>query len=881
MSKRKQNAMNLGSRSLLRVAVVVVVVVLIGSTSWADETWESLVRPFFKTHCEHCHGPKKQQSDLRLDTLRADFDSPEQAESWIEVMDNLNLGEMPPEGEPRPDSQKQRKVAGWIAEQLRAARQRKVGHAGQVLLRRMNRVEYSNTIRDLFQMQFLPGEDPADLLPPDASFEGFHKVGSALMLDSSLLGNYYEAARRVAQNAIVTGPPKYPTHLSHFEMEDMAQKDSGFAYVCGHTGTECGEHDVRLLTGNTRTARGLLYPGTDQIIPTKGVYTIRVRASADSGDSKQPVRMFVERTNGQEGRIMEVNVTAPRSAPQVYSVTMPLDALPEARGVYMMVGILNGAQRKQPHQLDNPERAIGVGLPDFFTFERAMKEAASKGNHAESLRLAARRRSEGWTGSTRPGMGLLDPTPLRKLYVDWIEIEGPLYEQWPPRSHKVLFFKDEKTPHTQDYARQMFAQFLPRAFRRPVETEEVDAVMELVGQELKRGTSFEEAIQLGVTYVLTSPSFLYLAEPTIERTSPQLNDFELASRLSYFLWSSMPDQRLFDLAEAKQLQDPEILNSEVERMLKDPKSRALVEGFAAQWLKTDEFLEFQPDQKIYADFYRNYDPDLREDTVRETLAFFEEILRQDLSVRNFLDSDFVMVNEALAKFYGLKGIKGKEFRRVKLPPDSPRGGLLGQAGVHLRGSDGIRTKPVNRGVYVREVLFNDPPDPPPPNAGEVEPNIEGERLTVRERLIQHQQIESCASCHRGIDPYGLALENFDVTGAWRDRQNGEEFRGKNTPPIDASGRLPNGRAFANFQEFKQCLLEQEDRFRRALVEKLFLYALGRPAMASDRGIIDEVVTQLARQDATLKVAIKALVATDAFQSKSLPPAKPKENPAER
>ncbi|MCA9070172.1 MAG: DUF1592 domain-containing protein, partial [Planctomycetaceae bacterium] len=821
------------------------------------------------------------ESDLRLDTLQADFDSLELAESWIEVMDNLNLGEMPPEGEPRPEIQKQRKVVGWIAEQLRLARKRKVGNAGQVLLRRMNRAEYSNTIRDLFQMQFLPGEDPADLLPPDASFEGFQKVGSALMLDSSLLGNYYEAARRVAQKAIITGPPKFSTHLSHFEMEDMAKKGSGFTYVCGHTGTECGEHDVRLLTGNTRTGRGLLYPGTDQMIPTKGFYTIRVRASADPGESQEPVRMFVERMNGREGRMLEVDVTAPRSAPKVYSVTLPLDALPEARGVYMMVGIINGAKRKQPNQLDDPERAIGVGLPEFFTFEKAMKEAASKGNHAESLRLAARRRSEGWTGSTRPGKGLLDPTPLRKLYIDWIEIEGPLYEQWPPRSHKALFFKEEKTPKTLDYAREIFTQFLPRAFRRPAQKAEVNAIVELIGKELERGTSFEEAIRLGVTYVLTSPSFLYLAEPTVERTSPRLTDYELASRLSYFLWSSMPDQRLFDLAAEKRLHDPKVLSQEVDRMLKDPKSQALVEGFAVQWLKTDEFLEFQPDQKIYAEFYRNFDPKLREYTVQETLAFFEEILRKDLSVRYFLDSDFVMVNGPLAEFYGLKGVKGEEFRRVMLPRASQRGGLLGQAGVHLRGSDGIRTKPVNRGVYVREVLFNDPPDPPPPNAGEVEPNIEGERLTVRQRLIQHQQIESCASCHRGIDPYGLALENFDVTGAWRDRQNGEEFRGKNTPSIDASGRLPNGQSFKDFQEFKQRLLEQEDRFRRGLIEKLFLYALGRPAMASDRGTIDEVATQMTQREDTLRTAIQALIATDAFQSKSLPQSTPKETPSNR
>ncbi|MBM82277.1 MAG: hypothetical protein CMJ78_17055 [Planctomycetaceae bacterium] len=256
--------------------------------------------------------------------------------------------------------------------------------------------------------------------------------------------------------------------------------------------------------------------------------------------------------------------------------------------------------------------------------------------------------------------------------------------------------------------------------------------------------------------------------------------------------------------------------------------------------------------------------------VRETLTFFEEVLRRDLSVTNFIDSDFVMVNEPLANFYGIEmpRVDGRldkfDFRRVPLPEDSPRGGLFGQAGVHMRGSDGIRTKPVNRGVYVREVLFN---DPPPANAGEVEPNIEGERLTVRERLIQHQKIEACASCHCGIDAYGLAPENFNVTGAWRLRQNGENFRGDKTPLIDASGQLPNGKSFASVAEFKQRLLGQKGRFHRALVEKLFLYALGRPTTPNDRGAIKEVAARLAKGKDTLREAIKGLVATKEFRTK--------------
>ncbi|NNE91613.1 MAG: DUF1592 domain-containing protein [Verrucomicrobiales bacterium] len=821
---------------------------------------------FLKKHCVGCHGPEKQKGDLRLDRLETNFDSADAAEIWIEVMDNLNLGEMPPDDEPQPDPEGREALVGWIAGELRAAEKRAAGAGGKTTLRRLNRIEFSNTIRDLLGMKFLPGDDPGELLPPDPTFDGFDKVATSLMLDPSLLGNYYAAARKVANLAIVKGPPKYPTHLSHFEMEDMGKPGSGFSYMC-HGSTICGEKDVRLLVGSTRTHRGLLYPGTDVMFPVKGMYTIRVRASADPGEFEEPVRMFVERQQDSRGYLMEVNVTATRDSPEVYEVTLPMTYLGESSGVYMKVGILNGAKRVQPPQLTQPEKAFAVGMPGFFSFDKRMKEASSKGVHATALRLAARKQSEGWTASGRPGLGLLEPSHFRKLYVDWIEIEGPLYEQWPPKSHETLFFKGEGAEENRAYAREMFARFLPRAFRRPVAEEEIDRVVTLIDRELEQGLEFKEAVKLGLSYVLTSPDFLYLSEPNPTDDGRPLTDYELASRLSYFIWSSMPDDRLFDLAAEGNLRDPEVLARETDRMISDPKSQALVDGFASQWLRTSEFLDFQPDQKIYAGFYRNFDSKLRDHMAREPLEFFEEVFRNDLSLLNFIDSDFVMVNESLANFYGLKNVKGDQFRRVELPENSPRGGLLAKAGVHLRGSDGIRTKPVNRGVYVREVLFNDPPNPPPPNAGEVEPNIEGEKLTVRDRLIQHQQIEACASCHRGIDSYGLALENFDVTGAWRDRQNGEDFRGDRTPEIDASGTLPNGESFSDFEDFKKLLRQQDDRFRRAFVEKMFLNALGRPPEPSDRGAIDQCVADMKSGGDSVRSAILAITKTEVFRNR--------------
>ena len=453
------------------------------------------------------------------------------------------------------------------------------------------------------------------------------------------------------------------------------------------------------------------------------------------------MKLFADRINGREPRLFEVEVGA---EPETFEVTMPFTALANAKPAsYLNIGILNG-----------PEK-LRVGLQGHSDMVRAAEAAAKRGDFATGLRIQARMLAEGYVDYTRPTEALLNLEQFPRLLLDWIEVEGPLYETWPPRSHTHLLFRGEGAEENESYVREIFERLLPRAFRRPAEPSEVEKVTQLVNAELAQGVPFQESITVGLTYVLTSPDFLYLLEPSTEPRP--LDGYELASRLSYFLWSSMPDEALFAVAASGKLHEPGRLKTEVNRMFSDDKTaQALTEGFAAQWLRTSEFLNFTPDQKVY----RGFDPQLPEDMVAETKAFFAEVLTKNLSIFEFIDSDFTMANERLASFYGFPAMTGADFRRVALPADSPRGGLLGQAGMHLLGSDGIRTKPVTRGVWVREVLFNDPPPPPPPNAGEVEPNIQGERLTVRERLEQHQKIEACASCHRGIDPYGFAAGEF-------------------------------------------------------------------------------------------------------------------------
>lgn len=828
---------------LMAVALVDELCAQSPQSSAQDHNFVKKIRPFLKAYCYDCHGADTQEADLRLDTLETDFTKSTSASTWIEVMDKMNLGEMPPEDSPSPTTPELAAVTHWIAAELRQAERHSLGNEGRVILRRMNRAEYTNTVRDLLHLKFLPGESPESVLPPDGTAEGFDKVSVALMLDPSLLDKYFEVAQRIADKAIVDGPPPFATESMRLEMEDIAQ-NRAIDYLCATPGIECQEKAIVLMQGSTRSFGVMKYPGTRNEIPVNGMYRIRVRAWGQRGADGAPVIMRLRQghPSADQQLLLETEVT---DEPKIYEIIVPRD--PKC-GEYN-VSIVNQTGFQTTSRVGSEIR-------------RQQEQAGKAKDYEKVMRLQSRQQLENLTWG-KPNPDAADTTKLRKLVVDWLECEGPLYDQWPPKSHETLFFRGQDAGEDEAYLREIFTQFLPQAFRRPVTQVEIDKVVTLCKSELDAGESYRDAVRTGLISILCSPKFLYIVEPSSSNQQRALTDWELASRLSYFLWSSMPDEELFKLAESGQLRQPDVLSSQVDRMLADEKSQGFVHGFGAQWLKTDEFRNFMPD----ANLYKEYDDELGEAMVGEVIAFFDEVLRKDESALSFFDADWTMLNERLAEFYGVSGVEGDEFRRVKLPDDSPRGGLLAMAGVAMRGSDGNRTKPVNRGVYVREVLFNDPPNPPPPNAGEVEPNIKGEKLTVRERLIQHQQIASCAACHRTIDCYGMALENFNAIGAWRTNQDGEDFRGRNTPPIDASGTLPNGNSFDGFEDFKALLLDQKDRFAHGLSEKMLTYALGRPIEPTDRPLIDRLAEQMQADNYTLTSLIHGVVASQAFHTK--------------
>jgi mono/diheme cytochrome c family protein len=815
-----------------------------------------VVQPFLKEHCVSCHGPEKQKGKLRLDTLPNQFGDPLVAEKWKEVVNSVNGHEMPPEEEKQPDPARAGAFAEWLEGELAKAEIAK--RATRVVLRRMNRAEYNNTIRDLVGVDF----QPAEKFPEDPPAGGFDNIGQALTMSPMQVELYYAAARQILDRALVEG--NQPEAIKwHFEPEENTQ--GGDRYRVKH-----GKNNILLNDGKNPTENGFTVIHRDSWdkgvgfrdfkVPAAGEYILRFRAAGRVPDRAAVVesakvilgkRRDDEIAKNPKGakhhheafeRGVEhfathrmYNYGAPRvkitqhlgGTPKVIA-EMDVDAVESKPGVYEVRTFFS-------------TESAGISLNYAYDIPSVLENFWMQGNEAFAR-----------------------PT----LLVDWLELEGPMYANWPPPSHqKVLFASAQKDKDETAYAREVLTKFMSRAYRRPVQPAEVDAKITLFEKIRAEKPSFVEAIKVPLAAVLASPHFLYLVEPEAPQAKPRpLNSFELASRLSYFLWSSMPDDDLLRAAVSGELAKPAVLRAQVNRLLADPRSDAFVKNFAGQWLGLRKVGANPPSKTLYPE----YDRHLEISIVRETEGFFAEILRHDLDARNLIKSDFVTINERLARFYGIPGVKGDAIRRVPAPPESHRGGLVTQASIHSITSNGTRTSPVVRGTWVLKTLLGTDPGLPVANVGEIQPKVPGiDKATVRQRLEIHRQEASCARCHDKIDPLGLALENFNAAGEWR-TQEGHGYNGridKNDPVIDASAKMPDGTEFVGVGGLQQQLLKKEDLFLTALANQMTTYALGRELGFSDRPMVRNFVEQMKTNRYTVRSLIAAIVTSPAFTTK--------------
>lgn len=817
--------------------------------------YEKTVTPFLQEHCLRCHGEKTQEADFRVDTqLTADLSDRINRQRWNEVVDVLNSHSMPPESEPQPKAESTAAVVDFITNQTLLAET--ISRSSSVVLRRLNRSEYRNTIRDLIGVDFDTSGFPQD--PPAG---GFDNNGSALTMSPLHLELYYNAARQILDRAIVTSD-RPPAIRWRFEPESGNSDSNRVVYdgqrVIVNGGNNPAQNGFRIVHHenwdkhiNARDFR-LKHPGD---------YLIRVRAAG-----KVPTReMVVESARGfLQDRFNKQMAENPkgekyhreqfeRDLEHFRTHRMYDYGPPRAR--------LTVTQGGQPRVIAEFDVTAAPGQPQILEF-RTRCTAENSGVTVDYAYSIPRELENFWFQSG-------DAFARPELYVDWIEIEGPVYESWPPASHaNLLFTSKTRELNESEYAREVIARFLPRAYRRPVTDAEIAEKHAIFARVSKAGGTFEDSLRAALTAALVSPNFLYLTEDrtgTARAAAMALNAHQLASRLSYFLWSSMPDAELMALADTGQILKPNILRQQIDRMLGDAKNEAFVKNFAGQWLGLRDVGANPP----AADLYPQYDRHLETSMVGESEAFFAEILHKDLDALNFVKSDFVVINERLARFYGIDGVKGDDFRPVPLPANVARGGVMTQASILTITSNGTRTSPVKRGTWIMKNVLGTDPGLPVANAGEIAPKVPGiDKATVRQRLEIHRTLPQCARCHNKIDPLGFALENFNACGEYRERE-GHGYKGRierNDPVIDASSQLPDGTKITGVSSLQDALLARENLFLKCLASKMLTYALGRELGLADQKTVTDIVQHMKANRRTVRSLVHAIVNSSQFQT---------------
>lgn len=804
----------------LSAAIVGSGMLIAGCLAVADESAESAVpqlpaevRSFLEQHCLECHQGQEPKGDLKLDQLAPTWADDAGRNLWRAVLKRLQAGEMPPKEQPRPRAADIELVSQWIRDNLQQAEARERAEQGRVRYRRLNRVEYENTVRDVLGVK----AQLREMLPLDSSAHGFDNVGDALHTSSFLMERYLEAAE-TALDAAIANLPRPALIQKRYSLQESHQVRSTTESVFRKS------EDGRVVMFSSSPWQSVsltpFYP------PDRGDYRFRISASGIQSAGKP--------------------------------VTYRVDA-----GLFLMTGY-----SRLVGYFDAP--ADKTQIVEFVDSLEARNTIRILPYNLEAAHSIDKIGAEKWEG---PGVA-----------IDWIEVEGPLHETWPPESHRRIFgdLPQAKAPdfHRNDRvevvsddpvadAERILRKFARRAFRRPVSDSDVQPFVELVQTKIAEKSTFEQAVRVGLMAVLMSPEFLFLREEP-----GRLDDYALASRLSYFLWSGPPDDELLQLSDAKELFKPATLQAQVERMLQDPKAKQFVQNFVEQWLGLREIDFTEPSHSLYPEF----DEMLKASMIREVELFFAEILKDDLSLANFVASDFTMLNGRLAKHYDIPGVEGWEFHKMPLPADSHRGGVLTMAGVLKVTANGTSTSPVTRGAWVLERILGITPPRPPANVPALEPDTRG-ATTIRAQLAKHREIADCAGCHTQIDPPGFALESFDVIGGWRDqyrfagwRRDAKELtiNGRKVYldlDVDPSDVLPDGRAFRNIDEFKQLLLADKDQLARALTVKLVTYATGGPPADSDLPQIDVIVGKVREKDYGLRSLIQEIVQSDLFLMK--------------
>jgi len=738
--------------------------------SGQSDEFDTIVRPVLAETCAKCHNEKSAAGGMSVADLTSADSLAQHRDVWEVILRRLRTGDMPPAGIPRPEAARMTAMTGYIERAFDRADASVKLDPGRMTAHRLNRNEYSNTIRDLLGVQFRADKD----FPVDDSGDGFDNIGDVLTVSPLLMERYLSAAERIARWAISTEIPAKPLEIGYLARESRIRRLDRSTIEAEHRVEFGGDYIVRF---------GL--PGE--------------RPPIDGLDAA-PVKLGL----WMDGNLIATQIVETKPSGLVYF----------------------NPYSEEEFQLSLPEgdhvfRAgfIDDGFVQILPEEDAYKRSVNK-------------------------------------FLDAIIFIGPFEAKAGKESRKKILSCDPQSGRA--CVERIVSDLARRAYRRPVTRREVDSLLRFVDLARTSGQSVEQGVQLAIQAMLVSPNFLFRIERDPDPRDPSLvhevSPFELASRVSYFLWSSMPDEELMTLAESGKLGDPRVLEAQVDRMLADPRAAAFADNFAGQWLETRNLDVVKPDPELF----KQWNPELREAMKAETSMFFAHVLRENRPVSDFLNAEYTFLNERLAGHYGIGGVSGPEFRKVSLTTDR-RGGVLSQGGVLTVSSYPTRTSPVIRGKYVLQNLLGIPPAPPPPDVPALEESAGNEPRSMREQLDLHRRNPTCASCHRNMDPLGFGLENYDAIGRWRDREG--EF------PVDASGTLPDGQRFATAGEMRALLVSQLPQFSRTLTQKMLTYALRRGLKPYDRRTVDSIQRAVAADQYRFRTMVHEIVKSLPFQAR--------------
>jgi mono/diheme cytochrome c family protein len=840
------------------------------------EDFAQSIQPILESSCRDCHGADEQEGNFRVDQLDPDLFGGQDVNWWREVIQVLSNREMPPDEGDLSDENRAH-VIDWLSQELLRASIARRKSGEHPSLRRMTRYEFNHALQDLLGLDY---EFAADLPPDSISEDGFENSSELLQLSTMQLGYYRLLARKALLKATVRGEQPAPLHWS-LTMEEMyrterakldaelAKADSKFAEDLDRLAEERKRitdkykrrinraHFAELQTGNSFRVQWNYHQAKYALTPSE--------TQPATPEISQAVRAVLP---PEQKMVVELGNRVPDSGN--LRVRIRASCAPEQERLLPTLRLEFGFQASNDSHASAPVNRQDIVIrapseaPDFYEFEVPLSEVQQRNLVRHTAELG----------------GLPNPSEFLKLHnsgtqgdiwIDYVEVTAPVYAQWPPASHvRLLGSPTSEGAELSDLRlRENLLAFMSRAWRRPVLPSEVDRKLDLFSRIRPRCTDDQEAMVEVLSTILSSPNFLYIgleSSPLAELGHSPAEDLRLATRLALFLWNSIPDEELVHLAEVNQLHSEEVLDAQIERMLKDPRSHRFGEQFVRQWLGLDSLKHLAVDRK---DFPR-FDRPLREAMQREPVEFFREMLAHNASVLDFLHADYLVINDRLAQHYhtddpslGLAGqVIGSHFRRVDLQPQSKRGGLLTQAGVLAMNSDGKDSHPLKRGIWVLERFLNDPPPPPPPAVPEIDladPAIA--QMTLKERLEDHRDDPACYSCHANIDPWGIVFENYDAIGSWR-TEAGEK-------PVDSNTSLPSGTDLQGVEGLKRFLLtHRQDQFVRAFIEKMATFALGRPLTFGDQAEIDRMTSELRSRGDGLQDVVFLTVQSPLFKDEA-------------